>query len=68
MFSVDHDDPKTPDIKLFEMFNRSWVTFATNWNKKAKRTYADPDLFYNYSMDAHLTNDESDITIRRDLL
>jgi hypothetical protein len=50
MFGVDHDDPRTPKVDVFEIFNRSWVKFATEWNKKAKKIGADKDAFYNYAI------------------
>jgi hypothetical protein len=50
MFTVDHDDPRTPKVDIFSMFNRSWVTFATNWNKQCKKITADPKAFYNYAI------------------
>jgi hypothetical protein len=50
MFGVDHDDPKTPKVDVFSLFNRAWVHFAENHNKKAKKVGADPEAFYNYAI------------------
>lgn len=50
MFGVDHDDPKTPKADIFQLFNRAWVKFAEDWNKKAKKVAADRDAFYNYAI------------------
>jgi hypothetical protein len=50
LFEVDHDDPKTPNADIFSLFNRAWVTFATEWNKKAKKVGADPKAFEDYAI------------------
>lgn len=50
LFMVDYDDPKTPNADVFQIFNRAWVTFCTNWNKKAKKVGADKEAFYNYAI------------------
>jgi hypothetical protein len=50
MFAIDHDDPKTPNVDLFSMFNRAWVHFATEHNKKAKHQGVNPDAFYDYAI------------------
>lgn len=50
MFEVDHDHPDTPKADIFSLFNRAWVTFATEHNKKAKKNGADPNAFYDYAI------------------
>jgi hypothetical protein len=50
MFGVDHDDPRTPNVNVFEIFNRAWVTFADAHNSKAKKIGVDRDAFYNYAI------------------
>lgn len=50
MFTVDYDDPKIPDVDIFNMFNKAWIAFAEGWNKKAKRIAVDPKAFYNYAI------------------
>jgi hypothetical protein len=50
MFGVDHDDPNTPNVDVFSLFNRAWVTFATEWNKKAKKIGADSKAFEDYAI------------------
>jgi hypothetical protein len=50
LFEVDHDDPKTPNADIFSLFNRAWVNFATEWNKKAKKIGADPKAFEDYAI------------------
>lgn len=61
MFAVDHDDPNTPNVDVFAIFNRGWITFATEWNKKAKKTGANPKAFEEYAIkqDLIITTDES---------
>lgn len=50
MFTVDHDDPRVPNIDIFQMFNRRWIMFCSEWNKKAKKVFVDKDAFYNYAI------------------
>ena len=50
MFEVDHDDPKTPNVDVFSIFNRAWVSFANEWNKKAKKIQANPKAFEDYAI------------------
>lgn len=50
MFGVDHDSPDTPNVDVFSVFNRAWVTFCENWNKKAKKVGADKNAFYDYAI------------------
>jgi phosphoketolase len=50
MFEVDHDDPKTPKADVFALFNRAWVKFAEEHNKKVKKVGADPNAFYDYAI------------------
>ena len=50
MFTVDYDDPKIPNVDVFGIFNRAWVTFAEAHNDKAKQIAADKDAFYNYAI------------------
>jgi hypothetical protein len=54
MFGVDHDDPKTPNVDIFSLFNRAWVHFATEWNKKAKKTGANVKAFEDYAINQDL--------------
>lgn len=50
LFDVDHDDPRTPKVDIFQLSNRAWVTFAENWNKKAKKVFVDKNAFYDYAI------------------
>lgn len=56
MFTIDFDDPKTPNVNVFDMFNRAWVAYANDFNKKAKRVGADPDKFFNYAINHYTDN------------
>lgn len=50
LFMVDYDDPKTPNVDVFAIFDRAWVSFCTDWNKKAKKTGANPKAFFDYAI------------------
>lgn len=50
IFSANFDDPKMPDIDVFNLFNKAWVNFAERWNRKTKRIAVDPKAFYNYAI------------------
>ncbi len=50
LFTVNHDDPKVPNVDIFSIFNRAWVDFATEWNKQAKKVLVDPKAFENYAI------------------
>jgi hypothetical protein len=50
LFGVDHDDPKTPKVNVFEIFNKAWISYCEEHNKKAKKVAVDPEAFYNYAI------------------
>jgi hypothetical protein len=50
LFSVDFDDPKTPNANVFEIFNKAWKTFAKEHNKKAKKIGANVNAFEEYAI------------------
>jgi hypothetical protein len=50
LFNIDYDDPMTPKADVFSIFNRAWVHFATEHNKKVKHIGADPNAFYDYAI------------------
>jgi hypothetical protein len=50
MFGVDHDDPKTPNVEIFSIFNRAWLQFCEDYNKKCKHYKANTQAFYDYAI------------------
>jgi hypothetical protein len=54
LFTVDYDDPKTPNVNVFEIFNRAWIAYAEGWNKKSKKVKANPQAFYDYAINREI--------------
>jgi hypothetical protein len=50
MFGVDHDDPNTPNADIFSLFNKAWIGFCEDYNKKCKHHAANPQAFYDYAI------------------